>query len=193
MKNRIKVGLVILSSLGGVFAQESGLSENHQNELIDSLQNYELLQNEVVETKLKNTNNVEQSCPEVPCPFDKRYLEKKYISNGYYIVKINFKKLEQFAEQPRAPLIKGIRPFERDTKARDAYFSEVSHEVFEQYIGQNYNRFNDIKLIMITKKNVGIDLQVREASELKEVLQSPYITSVRHIGNPQARLEEIAD
>ena len=186
-------GLLIFSFLGESFAQESGFSEAQQANLIASLQNYEPFESEVTRTTHQTYSNVEQLCPKVPYPDDKFCLEKKYINEDNYIVTVTFEKLEQFSEEPHAPLIKGVMPFKRDTTNRDIYLAKVSDTVFREYIGDDYHRFGEVDLVMINQENVVIELEVKEAIELQEVLQNPYINYVEHIGKPRARLEEITN
>ena len=183
---------MIFSFFGESFAQESGFSEAQQANLIASLQNYEPFESEVARTTHQTYSNVEHLCPKVPYPDDKFCLEKIYINNGYYVVLVIFEKLGQFAKEPPAPLIKGVRPFKRDTTNRDIYLADVSDAVFMEYIGNDYHRFNKIDLVKIGS-NVVIELEVKEAIELQEVLQNPYIKYVEHIGKPRARLEEITN
>ena len=196
-RNKIQLltGFVFFSFSVWVFAKESGLSQEKQTKLINSLQNYQPLQSGASQSEIgnytpQNDRPLAIPCPEVPYSDDKYCLEKKYINNGYYIVKIIFTKLDKFSEQPHAPLIKGVRPLKRDTTDRDIYLNQVSDEVFREYIGEDYNRFNKIELVMINRNNIVIELQVKEAFELEEVLSRPYINYVEHIGKPQARLEE---
>jgi len=198
IRAHLTLGLALFCFSVGTFAKESGLSKEEQIELISSLQSYQALQSEasqkgMAKHPLQSDEPVGLPCPEIPLSDDNHCLEKKYISNGNYIVRINFARLDKFAEQPRAPLIKGVRPLKRDTTDRDAYLSQVSDEVFREYIGQDYNRFNEIELMMITRRSLVIELQVKEALELEEVLKSPYINYVKHIGNPQVRLEEVTN
>lgn len=81
---------------------------------------------------------------------------------------------------------------------REIFLSEASQEftrkwtdkIFTRYLGESYERFEP-QLGIVHDRWVGVRLLVNGLSELEAVIYRDPIWSVRHIGDPNAELEEI--
>jgi len=129
-------------------------------------------------------------CDQEEYPQDKYCLERRYMKDGFYIVRITFDRDPETPVQPSAPYILGSKPLQRDTARRDAFLIEQQEEIVQEYLGSYYQSFHSVELVMSKSKVVVINVAVSEATELTSVLADPRVARVKHIGNPSLPLEE---
>ena len=124
-------------------------------------------------------------------PTSKRCLESKYIINGFYVVRIGYPRVDWIPLTPRRVIIPGTKPLARDSSARNAFLEEWNDRVLTEYLGSHYLRFNSAKFIGSNEISVGIEVLVKEASELESVFEDDRILDIQLITNAPKPLEEI--
>ncbi len=178
---------LISSSLGA-----AGLSKEKQAQLLESLQNYKQIEGE---EKIKGDQQQANGakCHPREAPKNSYCLEKKYISGDYFIVRVAFEKMSKTPTQPNAEFIRENGVLRKDLSRRKAFLRDWSDQILREYVGKDYQKFNSAELEMVNSRVVVVKLTVLEATELTELLANPRVVLVRHIGNPDHALEDVAN
>ena len=124
-----------------------------------------------------------EHCEDNPYSQLKACLEDKYMSNGFYVVKINYVKEPQFPVEPSIFILKDDVLI-WDTSERDAFLLKWKSAAALEYVGENYDSYQSIRLLWIQSDRIGLEILIDEATQLTELLLDPRIISVTHIANP---------
>ena len=173
-------------------AGAGGLSEGRQEYLLESLRSYIPMDYNVKKTVQQN-DPLASNCDPREVATSQYCLEKKYIKDGYYIVTVAYLRSADTPEQPEASYIDEGGRFKKDISKREAFLNEWSDPLLREYVGDDYNKFNSVKLEAVNSRAVIVKIEVSEAEELRELLTDPRIILVRHVGDPERPLEEVAD
>lgn len=168
----------------------AGLTEEQQKQIIDTLKNYKPFKD--IENKNVNNSLILEDCDNTEFPRTNTCLEKKYIKNNNFVMKLRFENNGLF---PIQPLRKFISTSENsgywESSAKKNYIKVWGSKILKEFLGKNLNSFELAKLILVNKKIVLIEIHVDELAELETILKDIRLTSVEYIGNPPAELEEI--
>jgi len=159
-----------------------------QKRTLDQLREYDTAKPEAFSSNSLKSGAV-KGCKE-RAPTDQYCLEKKYIKNGYFVVDLRFINDGTVPAQPRAKYDRATEAF--DYTEREAFLKDISDEVLREFLGEDYGKFNQAKLILTTRKRLRIQIEVLSADELIELVKNPRLVSVHHIGYPTVPPEEVS-
>jgi len=200
LKLCLGLSLLITFSYASYGHGREGLSKSRQAELIKSLQDYQPLYSGAASSQAALTTSDASAlqrrneyCDTEQYSRDQYCLERRYMNDGYYRVKIAFSRDLQIPIQPEAPFIIDSKPLRKDTAAREAFLKEWTERISIEYLGSDYQLFHSVGVSSSNRRSVIINLEISEASELVDILNDPRIIFVRHIGSPKRQFEEITN
>lgn len=182
--------VTLVGFLSSSCVHATGMNEESKAKILNSLKAYKPEAKLQGEISAQQSDAIKQYCERENYSISKKCIEMKYMNGDLYKVRISFRNQHEATEE--LPINFANDSVSNMGSKLDAYLRRWSVPVLTEFIGEDYEKYDSVKLVSLNRRYVNVLIEVMKAEELEDLFKDSRIVTIHHVGVPERLLEEIA-